>query len=104
MAFTIVQYIRMFGLSLGVGSGVTQYTVPASRQDVIKTISVCNNTTGSLAVSIVVSTCPFVTNLQIPGNQNWTWTGTMVMNAGDTIQTSTAVSGLTMSVHGLESQ
>jgi hypothetical protein len=104
MAFTIVQYIRMVGVSLGVGSGVTQYTVPAARQDVVKTIVVCNNTTGSLAVSIVVSGTPFVTNLQVPGNNNWTWTGTLVMNAADTIQTSTAVTGLTLSVHGLESQ
>ena len=111
MAFVTVQYIRMFQAAI-VAAATTQYTVPASRQDVIKDIEVANTTAGALTFTMnVVPTggsagtgnqvLPAVT---IPANQTLHWTGTIVMNAGDFISTAASGTGLTVTMSGLESQ
>lgn len=106
MPFTIVQYIRMVGVAVATGT-TTQYTTPASRQDVIKTITICNASATTVGFNMGVG--PGGANilfngLTVPGFQTVTWTGTYVMNAGDIISTSASATNLFLTVSGLESQ
>jgi len=104
MAFTIVQYIRQVNVSVVVASTV-QYTVPASRQDVVKCITVANPNTISVNFSLSAPVgSPIFVLTPIPPNQTMTWTGTLVLNAGDTITTAASATGLSLTVSGLESQ
>lgn len=111
MAFTTVQYIRLFQAAI-VAAQTTQYTTPAARQDVIKDMEICNTTAGALTVTVNVvpsggsaSTAnQILPAVSIPANQTLHWTGTIVMNAGDFISTAASSTGITMTVSGLESQ
>lgn len=111
MAFTTVQYLRLVQVAVATAQ-TTQYTTPASRQDVIKDFDVCNTTAGALTftMNIVPSGGTAGTGNQIlsavsiPANQTLHWTGTQVMNAGDFISTAASGTGLTLTVSGLESQ
>lgn len=111
MAFTTVQYIRFFQAAL-VTAATTQYTTPASRQDVIKDMEFAN--TSAAAITLTVNVVPtggsastanqILSAVSIPGNQTLHWTGTIVMNAGDFVSTATSATGITATVSGLESQ
>jgi hypothetical protein len=105
MAFTTVQYIRMVSVAVVTGA-TTQYTVPASRQDVIKCITVNNSTGAAITFSMnaPAASNQLFSSVSIPPNQTLTWTGTLVLNAADTITTTASAVGLFLSVSGLESQ
>lgn len=111
MAFTTVQYIRLFQAALATAA-TTQYTTPASRQDVIKDIELCNTTAAAITVTFNVvptgnsaaAANQVFSSISIPANQTFHWTGTIVMNAGDFISTATSATGMTATVSGLESQ
>lgn len=111
MAFTTIQYLRLFQAALPVAA-TTQYTTPAARQDVIKDMEFAN-TTGA-AITLIVNIVPtggtasaanqILPTVTIPANQTFHWTGTIVMNAGDFISTAASGTGITATVSGLESQ
>jgi len=111
MAFTQIQYLKLVQVAVATAA-TTQYTVPASRQDVIKDFDVAN-TTGA-AITFTMNLVPsggsastanqILSAVSIPANQTLHWTGTQVMNAGDFISTAASATGLTLTVSGLESQ
>lgn len=111
MAFTIVQYKKFVQVAVATAQ-TTQYTVPASRQDVVKAFDVANTTAGALTftMNLVPSGGSAGTGNQIlsavsiPANQTLHWTGTQVMETGDFISTAASGTGLTLTVSGLESQ
>lgn len=111
MAFTTVQYIKMVQVAVATAQ-TTQYTTPASRQDVIKDFDVCNTTAGALTFTMNIvpnggsagTSNQILSSVSIPANQTLHWTGTQVMNAGDFISTAASGTGLTLTVSGLESQ
>lgn len=106
MPFTIVQYIRMVGVAVATGT-TTQFTVPASRQDVIKTITICNITAGTITFNMGVGAAGAISlflGLGVPPSTTVTWTGTLILNTGDIIATSASATGLQLTVSGLESQ
>jgi hypothetical protein len=111
MPFSVVQF-KHFVQSYITTSQVTNYTVPASSQDVLKNIDITNTTASAVVVSVnLVPSGGSATNanllffsISIPGNSVFHWTGTRVMNTGDFIST---IAGTTnacvISVDGLES-
>jgi hypothetical protein len=111
VAFTTIQYLKLVQVAVATAA-TTQYTVPASRQDVIKDYEVCN-TTGA-AITFTFNVVPtggsastanqVLSSASIPANQTFHWTGTIVMNAGDFLSTAASATGLTLTVSGLESQ
>lgn len=103
MAFTAVQYIRQVAVAVVV-AGTTQYTVPASRQDVLKCISVCNSTAGTVTLILNIAGVSLLSSVAIPANQTIVLTGTWVLNAGETIFTQASATGLYLVISGLESQ
>lgn len=110
MAFTTVQYIRMFQAAVATAT-TTQYTVPAARQDVIKDMEFLNTTGANINLYVYIvptgnsaSTANQILLASIPVGQTLHWTGTIVMNAGDFIATGATATGITATVSGLESQ
>jgi len=111
MAFSTVQYIRLVQVAIATAT-TTQYTTPASRQDVIKDYEICNTTAAAITVQLYIvptgnsagTANAVLYNASIPADQTFHWTGTIVMNAGDFISTAASATGLTLTVSGLESQ
>lgn len=111
MTFTTVQYIKLVQVAIATAT-TTQYTTPASRQDVIKDYEICNTTGASITVNLFIvptgnsagTANAILQTAAIPANQTFHWTGTIVMNAGDFIATGASATGLTMTVSGIESQ
>lgn len=111
MAFTTIQYLRLFQAALATAA-TTQYTTPAARQDVIKDMEIANTTGAAITVTLNVvptgnsagTANQVLPAVSIPANQVFHWTGTIVMNAGDFISTATSAVGVTATVSGLESQ
>lgn len=111
MSFTIVQFIRHFQGALATAT-TTQYTTPASRQDVYKCIDIANTTGAAITVTVYLvptgntagTANEILPGVSIPANTTLHWTGTQVSNAGDFLATATSATGCTMTVSGLESQ
>jgi hypothetical protein len=102
------------GLQLGQAAMTTSYatiyTTPVNTRTYIKDITVVN--TGSSSVSIYVSLVAssgtagtsnaiFYGNA-LPGNTTVQWTGSQIINAGDTIQVKASATGCTITVTGGE--
>lgn len=98
---------RLSGPSALTGSAVTQYTVPAATQTILRSIHVCNTSSSNLAnltMSIgadAAGTRIFAT-YAIPGGGTLDWNGFIVLNAGDTIQALTSSNTLTLTMSGVE--
>jgi hypothetical protein len=103
MTFTTVQYIRQVNVAVATGN-TTQYTVNSARQDVVKCVTVCNTTSSSINFSMTMAGNSLFSTVSIPASQTLSWTGTIVLNATDTIVTSASATGLQLLVSGLESQ
>lgn len=112
MTFTVVQF-KKFVQSLITTAQVTIYTVPASSQDVVKGIDICNTSGSAVIVSVdfvpsagSVSAATKIFNaVSIPTNSTMHWTGTQVLNTGDFISVIAGTTNVcTISISGLESQ
>lgn len=91
-------------------SYATVYTTPALSRTIVKEFDIINTTAGAL--DIYVSIVPnggsagtgnalFYAN-SLPANTTMQWTGTQVMNEGDTIQVKASNTGCTITVSGGE--
>lgn len=86
----------------------TIYTVVVDQRLYVKDIDVCNTTAGALTVTIhlvpngdtaLVANALFYGS-SVAANDNLQWTGTQIMNAGDTIQVKASGAGLTITISG----
>jgi len=90
----------------------TVYTVPASTRTFLKDVDICNtNSTGvtvTLCLVPVGSTAGASTAIfyqaTIPAYSTLQWTGSQIMNTGDTIQMLASATGVTATLTGGESQ
>lgn len=84
------------------------YTVPASTRTIIKAIDVCNTTATSLTVTVYLvpaGSTPNASNIIIPPMQiipfgSLQWSGTQIINTGDTIQATSSAAGATLHTSG----
>lgn len=111
MAFTVVQYKR-FVQAQSPTAWASLYTVPNATQDVLKGVDLVNTTAGAVTVSVCIvpsggapgAANALFFNLSIPANGNQHWSGTQVMNAGDSIYMQGSVANaVTLTASGLES-
>jgi len=88
----------------------TVYTVPPNVRTYIKDIDICNTATGSsrfyvhlvpFGKSAAVENALFY-NAPINANTTVQWTGSQILNAGDTVQVKGSVAGITIAVTGGE--
>lgn len=88
----------------------TLYTVPASTRTLLKDIDIVNTSAGALTVDVYLvpsagaagTANALFYNYSINAKNNLQWTGTQVLNAGDTIQIKASGLGCTISVSGGE--
>lgn len=89
----------------------TRYTVPASTKTLVKDITICNtSTSASNRVSVYLipsggtagATNILVSNVLLPPNGLFQWTGIQVMGAGDFIQDVATTTGCTINISGGE--
>ena len=91
-------------------SYATIYTVPSNTRTFVKDIDIINTTSSSIGiyVNIVQSGSTATTanaifyNNALPGNTTVQWTGTQIMNVGDTIQVKASATGCTATISGGE--
>lgn len=102
MAFTSTQYKRLVAVASVAVASTTQYTVAASTQDVIKCIDVANTTGAAQTITLTIAGTVIFNAMSIAAGATLHWTGTQVLNAGDTIVTAASAVGLALLISGLE--
>ncbi len=88
----------------------TLYTVPANKRAFVKDIDLSNNNATPTAVNVYLvpnggtagATNILIPGMSVPNNGMLQWTGSQIMNAGDSIQTSAAATGVTITASGGE--
>ena len=88
----------------------TLYTTPALSRSIVKDMDIANTTAASLTVTVYLvesGGSPGASNTLIPGmtvpaNGMIQWTGSQVLNAGDSIRATASGAGLTINASGAE--
>jgi hypothetical protein len=95
-------------------SYATIYIVPASTQGYVKDIDIANTTSGTVNVYVhlvasgaTVGTTDsnanaLIYNASIPAYSTLQWTGTQILNTGDSIQVKASATGLNITVSGAQ--
>jgi len=112
MAFQIVTPVKLGQAAITAGV-TTLYTVPAATRSFVKDIDICNTTAGVLSATVYLvpsGGAAGAGNILIPAKPidpaafdgMFQWTGTQILNAGDTIQILGSGLGLTINASGAE--
>jgi hypothetical protein len=109
MAFNDITPIKL-GQAAITTSVTTLYTVPASTRAFVKNLDIVNTSAGPLTyrVFLVPSAGSAGTgnalfyDFLIDTKENIQWTGTQILNAGDTIQIQASGAGITITASGAE--
>lgn len=105
-AFQIVTPVKFFQLAL-TPALTLGYTVPANMVAYLKDIDIPNTTATPIAVTVYIgngaaSVNILIPTVTIPGNSIFQWTGTQILNAGDTIQAIAAAAGCNIICSGAQ--
>lgn len=109
MAFNDITPVKLGQAAITTGV-TTLYTVPASTRAFVKNLDIVNTSAGTLTyrVFLVPSAATAGTNnalfydFSIDTKENIQWTGTQILNAGDTIQIQASGTGITITASGAE--
>ena len=111
MAFQVVTPIKLGRGAIATTPTLTTLrTTPASTRDIVKCIDICNTTTGNLTATVYLvesggtagASNTLIPTITLNANTPFQWTGTQVLNAGDTIQATASGAGITINVSGGE--
>lgn len=109
MAFDVISPVK-FGVG-EIGLTLTTFrTTAALSRDIIKTMDVANNGASNATVSLYLvpdggvadNTNIIVPGVPVPMNSIFQWSGTQVLNEGDTIQAISSIVGVALHVSGGE--
>jgi len=111
MAYQNITPVRLGQVALTASYGVV-YTVPASTRTFLKDVDICNTNSTAVTVTLCivpVGSAPNTYNAifyqaAIPAYSTMQWTGSQIMNTGDTIQMKASTTGVTATLTGGESQ
>lgn len=96
---------------VAIGTGVTTlYTVPALTRAFVKNLDFVNTSAGALTYRIFLvpsagtagAANALFYDFPINSKENIQWTGTQILNAGDTIQIQASGTGITVTASGAE--
>lgn len=111
MAFDVITPVKLGRGAIATTPTVTTfYTVPALTRSIVKSIEIANTTAAALTVNLYLvesGGSPGTSNAimygySIPANGIHQWTGTEVLNVGDSIQATASGAGLTLNASGGE--
>lgn len=88
----------------------TLYTVPSLTRTIVKTIDLSNTTAAPLSVTVYLvesggspgASNTLIPNSSIPGYGIFQWSGSQVLNAGDSIRATASGAGVTINISGGE--
>lgn len=109
MAFNDITPTKLGQAAITTGV-TTLYTVPASTRAIVKNLDIVNTSAGALTyrVFLVPSAGTAGTanalfyDFPIDTKENIQWTGTQILNVGDTIQIQASGTGITITASGAE--
>jgi len=111
MAFESISPIKLGRGAIATTPTLTTLrTTPGLTRDIVKCIDICNTTTGVLTVTVYLvesggtagASNTLIPTITLNGNTPFQWTGTQVLNVGDTIQATASGAGITINVSGGE--
>jgi len=111
MAFSSITPVKLGRGAVDTTPTVTTvYTVPTLTRAIVKTIDLCNTTAAALTVTVYLvesggtagAANTLVPGVNVAANGVFQWTGTQVLNAGDTIQATASGAGITINASGGE--
>jgi hypothetical protein len=102
--FQIVTPVKLGQVAIGVTNTLV-YTVPANMAAYLKDIDIPNTTTAAITVTVYIGSGTATANIlipavSIPANSIFQWTGTQILNAGDTIVAAASAAGCNAIVSG----
>ncbi len=111
MAFDVITPARLGGAELAVSPTLTTLrTTPALTRDIVKTIDIANN--GTMTAKVTLYLVPtggtagadnvLIPNVSIPKNSIFQWSGAQVTNAGATVQATSTIAGVSVTISGGE--
>jgi len=103
-AFQIVTPVKFGQIAIGV-TNTPIYTVPLNMAAYLKDIDIPNTSAAAIAVTVYIGAGSASVNIlipavTIPANSIFQWTGTQILNAGDTIVAVAAALGCNAIVSG----
>jgi hypothetical protein len=109
MAYNNITAVQLGQAAITTGV-TTLYTVPASTRSFVKNLDIVNTSAGALTyrIFLVPSAGTAGTgnalfyDFPINSKENIQWTGTQILNAGDTIQIQASGAGITITASGAE--
>lgn len=110
MAYQLVTPVKLGQAAIGITTS-TLYTVPAATRTYLKDLDICN-TSSTTSQTVTVYLVPsagtagaantLIPGVNIPPNGMFQWSGTQVMDTGDTIQVVSSGTTITISASGGE--
>ena len=109
MAYNDITPLQL-GQAAITASVTTLYTVPASTRAFVKNLDIVNTSAGALTYNIFLvpsagsaaTSNALFYDFPIASKENIQWTGTQILNAGDTIQIQASGTGITITASGAE--
>lgn len=112
MAYQVVTPVKLGQAAMPIAVGVL-YTVPALTRTFLKDLDICNTTANILSATVYLvpgGGTPGAGNMLLPSvpiqpasvGGMFQWSGTQILNAGDTIQIVATGPGLTINASGGE--
>ena len=98
--------------TVGTSSGTKLYTAPSGYLTLVKTIDICNYTTGSLTIKIhfvtsggsVADSNMFIPDITIGAKSMYQWTGEQLMESESFIQGIASGTGINVRIYGDEAR
>lgn len=109
MAYNDITPMKLGQAAIGT-STTTLYTVPPSKRAFVKNLDFVNTSAGSLTYRIFLvpsagtagTDNAIFYDFPIDSKENIQWTGTQILNEGDTIQVQSSGTGITVTASGAE--
>jgi len=109
MAFDVISPAKLGQGAVGITPS-TFYTVPSNTRTFVKDIDVCNTTAVAKLIRVYLvpsgdsagTANALFYDLTIPGNGSLQWTGSQILDVGDTIQAEADAVGCTLNASGGE--
>jgi len=111
MAFDTITPIKMGQGAISTTPTVdTQYTVSTLSRAILKDFDLANTTAAAINVTVYLvpsggsplASNTLIPNVSVPANGIVQWSGSQVMDAGDTIRTTASAAGVTITACGAE--
>ena len=101
MAFDVITPTRLARTAIPTSTTVV-YTVPVLTRTMVKDIDICNTSTSGITVAVYLGSVMLVPSVTIKRNGYYQWTGSQMLDPGETISAVADIAGATLHISGGE--